>query len=302
MADVSVIILTYNEERHIARLIESCKPFAQDVFIVDSFSDDETLAIAESLGAHCVQHEFENQAKQFNWGLDNLPIETEWVLRMDADEYVPPELHEEIERRLPQLADDITGVFIAFRVMFLDRWIKHGGFYPTYILRLFRYGAGRYEERWMDEHIRLDRGRAIKFESDFIHDNLQTIGWWTGKHNNYATREAVDLLKERFDLVGEEEEEEISPSLLGTQAERKRWLKKKYTHMPLFVRPVIYFVYRYFLQLGILDGRPGLVWHFLQAFWYRFLVDAKFYEIVFRTDGDPQEIKDYLRDEYGIEL
>jgi len=187
--DLSVIILTFNEEKHIARCIESLLPFANDIFIVDSFSTDKTVEIVESLGVKVYQNKWPgNHAIQFQWGLDNCPIETVWVMKMDSDEYVLPDLASEIQQKLQGIPDSVSGVFIKRRVYFMDRWIKHGSYYPTWLLRIWRYKNGKMEQRWMDEHIKLSSGTTVQFEHDLVDDNKNNLTWWTEKHNNYATR------------------------------------------------------------------------------------------------------------------
>jgi glycosyltransferase involved in cell wall biosynthesis len=297
--NISVLILTYNEELHIERCIKSLLPFTKEIFIVDSYSTDRTVEIAESLGAKVYQNKWVNYAVQYQWGLDNCSIETEWVMRMDADEYVLPELAEEINAKMNTIDADVSGIYIKRRVYFMDRWIKHGGYYPTWLLRIWRYDKGRIEERWMDEHIKLSSGKTIQFENDLVDDNKNNLTWWTEKHNNYATREAVDILNIIYSF---KTYDEVEPNLWGTQEQRKRWLKIRYASMPLFLRPILYFTYRYFLKLGFLDGKPGLVWHFLQGGWYRFLVDAKINEIYFRAGKDREKILEFLKKEYGIEF
>ncbi|WP_337873316.1 glycosyltransferase family 2 protein [Ignavibacterium sp.] len=297
----TLIVLTYNEEKHIERCINSAKEVCSEIFIVDSFSTDNTMSIATKLGALVYQHQWlGNQAKQFNWGLENLPIKTEWVLRLDADEYLTPELVSEINQKLPELSEDITGVILKRRVYFMNRWIKHGSYYPTYLLRLWRFGSGKYEERWMDEHVKLDKGKTITFENDFVDDNLNNLTWWINKHNTYATREAIDLLniKYKFSSV-----DGLIAELFETQDKRKRWFKEKlYIRIPPFIRPFFYFIYRYFFKLGFLDGVPGLIWHFLQGFWYRFLVDSKIYDIERRAKKENKTIPEVIKEHYGIDI
>jgi glycosyltransferase involved in cell wall biosynthesis len=301
MNQISLVILTYNEEKQISRCIKSVKDICADIFIIDSFSTDSTVKIAESLGVKVFQREWvNNHAKQFNWGLANLPIKTEWVLRLDADEYLTPELCNEINLKLPELSKDITGVIFKRRVYFMNRWIKHGGYYPTYLLRLWRFGSGKYEERWMDEHVKLTQGRTITFENDFVDDNLNNITWWTNKHNNYSTREAIDLLNIKYKFsstIG------IDANLSEAQDKRKRWFKENlYTNIPLFLRPSLYFIYRYIFKLGFLDGIPGLIWHFLQGFWYRFLVDAKIYDIERRAKKKNKTIPEVIKKHYHLDV
>jgi glycosyltransferase involved in cell wall biosynthesis len=297
--DISVVILTYNEELHIERCIKSLLPVVKEIFIIDSFSTDKTVEIAESLGAKVYQNPWINYALQFQWGLDNCPIKTEWVMRMDSDEYILPELQNEISNKMESIENDISGIYIKRRVYFKDRWIKHGSYYPTWLLRIWRYKDGKIEERWMDEHIKLSTGKTIQFESDLVDDNLNDLTWWTTKHNNYATREAVDVLNIIHEFL---KYDEVDSNFFGTQEERKRFLKKKYANLPLFTRPFIYFLWRYFIKLGFIDGKQGLIWHFLQGFWYRFLVDAKIYEIQKKAKDLNLSLKDTLIKEYGFKL
>jgi glycosyltransferase involved in cell wall biosynthesis len=299
MKDISVLILTYNEELHIKRCIESLLLITNNIFIVDSFSTDATVEISKSLGAKVYKNKWTNYAKQYQWGLDNCPIETEWVMRMDSDEFILPELADEINSKMNRLDNNISGVFIKRRVNFMGRWIKHGGYYPIWLLRIWRYTDGKIEERWMDEHIKLSKGKTVQFDNDLVDDNKNDLTWWTNKHNHYATREAVDILNT---IYGFKTYDEVEPNLFGTQEQRKRKLKHIYARMPLFLRPFIYFMWRYFIKLGFLDGKQGLVWHFLQGFWYRFLVDAKINEIYIKAGKNKDRIQKVLKDDYGIEF
>ena len=297
--DISVIILTYNEELHIERCIKSLLPVVKEIFIIDSFSTDKTVEIAERLGAKVYQNPWINYALQFQWGLDNCPIETEWVMRMDSDEYILPELQNEISNKMQNIQEDTSGIYIKRRVYFKDKWIKHGSYYPIWLLRIWRYKDGHIEQRWMDEHIKLTKGETIQFENDLVDDNLNDLTWWTTKHNNYATREAVDILNIIHEFINYDE---VNSNFFGTQEERKRFLKKKYANLPLFTRPFIYFLWRYFIKLGFLDGKQGLIWHFLQGFWYRFLVDAKIYEIEKKAKDSNLSLKETLIQKYGFIL
>lgn len=300
MLDLSVIILTYNEELHIRRCLENVLPFAKKVFVVDCFSTDKTKEIASHLGAEVVEHAWPgNQAEQFNWALDNLPISTEWVLRLDADEYLLPELVEELREKLPTLPEDVTGIIFNRRHIFMGQWMRRG-IYPVKLLRVFRYGKGMCEQRLMDEHIQLTEGRAVEFEHDFCDHNLNNLSWFCHKHVNYAIREAVDLLDIELDLTGAAESDngkEISPQALA-----KRMKKHQYAKQPLFWRSFAYFCYRYFLKGACLDGKVGFIWTFLQGWWYRTLVDAKVFEIKRQCGNDKEKIKALLRREYGIRL
>ncbi len=297
MPDLSVLILVHNEELHIERCIRSLLPVCKKVYIVDSFSTDKTVEIAKALGAEVYQNSWTNYAIQYQWGLDNCPIDTEWIMRMDADEYLLPELQEEILQNLEHLPNDVSGVYIKRRVYFMEKWIKHGSYYPTWLLRIWRYDLGRIEERWMDEHIKLSSGKVIQFENDLVDDNKNNLTWWINKHNNYATREAIDILNIIYDF---KVYDEITPNFFGTQEQKKRWLKKKYAKLPLFLRPLLYYIWRYFIKLGFFDGKEGLIWHFLQAAWYRFLVDAKINEIYYNAGKDKENIRQFIYSKYGI--
>ena len=300
MLDISVIILTYNEELHIHRCLENVFSIAKKIYVVDCFSTDKTKEIALELGAEVVEHKWPgNQVEQFNWALNNLSITTKWVLRLDADEYLLPELIEELQTKLPLLDESVTGVIFNRRHIFMGQWMKRG-IYPVKLLRLFRYGKGMCEQRLMDEHIQLTEGHAVEFEHDFCDHNLNNLSWFCHKHVNYAIREAVDLLDMELNLTGAaatDEEKDIS-----RQALAKRMKKHKYAKQPLFWRSFAYFCYRYFLKGACLDGKVGFIWTFLQGWWYRTLVDAKIFEIKRQCGKDKEKIIRLLRNDYGIDL
>lgn len=272
---LSVIILTYNEELNIRNCLESVKDIAESIYIVDSFSPDGTIGIAKEYTEKIYQHPFKDQASQFNWALENLPVSTEWIMRLDADERITPELKNEITKELYKIPQEITGLYVKRRVYFMGRWIKHGGYYPTWLLRIFRKGKAVCEQKNMDEHIVILRGETAKLANDIIDENHKGLSFWIDKHNKFAERE----MRETVNIHNMRTGEEINPHLTGGQVQRKRWLKKNvYLKLPLFFRPLFYYIYRYVFWLGFLDGKEGLIFHFLQGFWYRFLVDAKIYE------------------------
>ena len=298
MLDISAVILTYNEEIHIQRCIENIKPIAKYVFLVDSSSTDKTVEIAVRSGASIFQNQWPgNQAAQFNWALENLPIKTEWVLRIDADEYLYPELIEEITQKLDALPKGVTGVVFKRRHIFLNKWMKRGT-YPVKLLRLFRHRKAVCEQLLMDEHIYLLEGELVEFDHDFADHNLNNLNFWIQKHNGYAIREAADLLDLKLNFSG------TAGSITGLseQAATKRKKKIWYAKQPLFWRSFAYFVYRYFFKLGFLEGKEGFLWHFLQGWWYRTLVDAKIYEIKEVCGTDQTKIKEYFKKEYSIEI
>ena len=264
MTNLSVIILTKNEKLHIKRCLEKLAPLEpRQIFIVDCFSTDESDKIAIKMGATVVQREWPGlYAKQFNWALDNLPIKASWVLRLDADEYLTEGTIERLKVELPTLSEDVAGLRIELKRRFMGGEIRHGTS-GIMLLRVFRYGVGRCEERAMDEHIQLGKGRCIDFGGAFYDDNLNSFGWWQEKHRGYAKREAMDAIS-----LFSNHERLKNPSTTDKK-------KIKYYKLPPYFRAFVYFCYRYFFRLGFLDGYAGWMWHFWQGLWYRCLVDQE---------------------------
>lgn len=300
MSDISVFILTFNEELHIERCINSIKDLTSKIYVIDSFSNDNTVAIARLNGAIILQNAWVDHATQVNWAIKNCPFDTNWIMRLDADEVITTELSSELKTKLSSLNENVTGLNVKRRVFFMGKWIKHGGYYPTWLLRIWRNGSAICEQRIMDEHMKLLHGDVVNLNSDIIDENINNITWWTEKHNNYATKEAFELLNHVYNFNSTTEL--VQPRFFGSQTQRKRWLKYHYASIPLFVRPFIYFIYRYFCLLGFLDGSRGLIWHFLQGFWYRFLVDVKIFDIYRRAGRDRNKVISCLKDFYGIKI
>lgn len=274
---ITTIILTHNEELHIARSIASARSYGSDVLVVDSFSSDRTVEIAREAGARVMQNRFENYARQFNWALEHGEVASDWIVRLDADEIIGPDLAQRISRELPGLPADVAGITFDRRHIFMGRWVRHGGRYPLRLLRLWRRGKGVVEDRWMDEHVVIDEGRILHMAGQFDDASLKDLTFFTAKHNGYATREAIDVLDGRYGLLGGSE---VAVESAGKQAAFKRWIKEKvYNRLPFGTGPLIYLLVRLFPQLGILDGPTGITYHVLQGFWYRFLVDAKVMEL-----------------------
>lgn len=273
---LTAVILTANEQQHLARAIGSVKDIAGRVVVVDSGSSDRTCEIARSLGAEVYENKWVNYATQFNWALDQLASDTEWVLRLDADEIVTPGLAAEIQQALDALGEEVEGVYVSRRMNFLQKPVRYGGVFPIRVLRLFRYGKGRCEDRWMDEHIKVE-GQTADFSGDIVDDNLNPLTWWTEKHNSYASREVIDLLNLEYHFMPHDT---VASLQGGQQVGVKRLLKEKiYARLPPGMRAFVYFFYRYVIRLGFLDGREAAAFHVLQGFWYRFLVDTKLLEV-----------------------
>lgn len=287
---ITALILTFNEEQHIARCIESLKPVVERICIVDSYSKDRTVEIAKALGADVLQNPWKNYATQFQFGLDNAGITTAWTMRIDSDEYLEPGLQQEIREFLIN-PGSINAVYFRRKMVFLGQPITHGFFYPAMMLRLWRSGQGTIEPRWMDEHIVVDNAVAQTLNGgDLVDANLNNLAWWTNKHVGYARREVYDIVATR------EKIQQVDETKLSGQAKYKRFLKDQiYARLPSAVRGAAYFGYRYFLGAGFLDGKAGFFFHFLQGFWYRTYVDAVMFELEREAHAKDLTLYEYLK-------
>lgn len=274
---ITIVILTYNEEVHLERCLLSVLPLTSDIYIVDSFSNDRTVEIAEKYSVKVLQNKWENNhATQFNWALDRLPADGRWIIRLDADEVLDQTLVDTLNQELPTLNPDIAGIYCDRKICFQGKLIQFGGVGKNKVIRIFRQGMGRSEARWMDEHIKVD-GPCIQLPGSIIDNNLNSLAWWIEKHNNYSSREAVDLLNLKYGLFNSTS---IASNTFSSSIGRKRWVKENiYIKIPGGMRAFSYFIYRYIFRLGFLDGAIGAQFHFLQAWWYRYLVDAKIAEV-----------------------
>ena len=301
MSGITAIILTFNEEIHIARCIGSLSSVCDRICIIDSFSSDRTVEIARSLGAEVYQNAWENNyAAQLNWGITQVNAQTTWTLRIDADEYLSPELVTEIKSTLDQVSDNVSGIELTRKVYFKGRWIRYGGFYPTHLLRIWRSGKGVCESRLMDEHMILSYGEIIRLNENLVDDNLNSIHWWVNKHNNYARREAADILNQVYQFADETNLSEVE---IGKQAALKRGAKNQvYNRLPLGIRACMYFVLRFVFQLGFLDHPKVWVFHFMQGLWYRLLVDMNVYEAKLSCGEDKQKMKDLVINSWKIKI
>ena len=273
MTSVTAVVLTFNESIHIGRCIARLKPIADRIVVIDSFSTDDTVAIAHAAGATVFQHPFVNHAAQFAWGLEQAAIDDGWVLRVDADEYIEPALIDALRQAVTELPADVTGIDMRRKVYFQGRWIRWGGYYNTVLTRMWRAGTAHVEQRWMDEHVAMLRGRTVWLKAgDLVDDNLRDLTWWTDKHNGYTTRQMIEFLNLEYPLMPPG----TGDDKLSARANRKRFMRNSlYARSPLYLRATLYFMQRYFLRLGFLDGRRGFVFHFLQGYWNFMLMDAK---------------------------
>lgn len=298
-AMITVVILTRDEERHINRAIQSVSSIASRIYVVDSGSNDQTVEIATSMGARVLFNPWTNHAAQFNWALDQLPQDTDWVLKLDADEIVSPRLVSELSAKLGDLPPEVGGVSVSRRMNFLGQRVRWGGVFPIRLVRIFRHGRGRSESRWMDEHIVVS-GEVVGFRGEIVDDNLKSLSWWTAKHNAYASREVIELLNLEYCFM---EPSATATMHSGPHAGLRRWMKERiYAQLPIGMRAFCYFFYRYVLRLGFLDGREGAAFHILQGFWYRYLVDMKLHEVKRRMNEHEVDVIQAIRDVLAVDL
>tara|TARA_Y200000002_G_scaffold223358_1_gene184491 strand:- start:5172 stop:6089 length:918 start_codon:yes stop_codon:yes gene_type:complete len=295
---MSAVVLTYNEEKHLDRCINSIYNLCEEIVVVDSFSNDLTPQIAKKYNCKFLQNPFKNYSDQFNWGLKHISSEMEWVLRIDADEYLTDDLILNLKKSIPSLDNKICGLTLNRLMYFMEIPLKYGGMYPISHLRIFRNGKGYCEKRWMDERIVLNEGITLHIDGDLIDNNLNNLNWWIQKHNNYAVREAIDILNDKYKF----NDIDVIHQDLKNNGFFRRKIKLIYNKLPLFFRSFAFFIIRYFFQLGFLDGKKGFVWTVLQCFWYRFLIDAQIFEVYNKCGKDKSKIIKYFKDQYNYDV
>ena len=266
MADITAIILTKNEEINIADCIDSIRNIVCRIIVIDSYSTDNTVKIASEMGAEVIQHTFQTHAKQYKYAVSHSNIMTRWILRIDADERLTKESAHELEELCKQnMESDVTGIIVRFKKNFLGKDLYHGGVYPWKKLICYKTGKGDIEDRAMDEHIVVFEGRVTELKNDSLHFDFKSLEAWTEKHNWYSSKEAADY----FSIEKRADEKHSLKTIIKN---------KLYYKLPIGTRAHIYFIYRYYLKMGFLDGKEGKIYAFLQAYWSRYLVDAKIYE------------------------
>ena len=300
MNSITAVILTFNESLHLQRCIESIFPLTKNIVVVDSFSTDDTVDIARRTGATILQRAWQNNhSVQFNWALSQLPAKTEWVFRIDADEILTTALIDEIKQTLLTINSSIVGLQCIRKMVFQGSLLKYGGMGGTRTLRLFRFGHGRSESRWMDEHIKLD-GQSLNLSGAIIDNNLQSLEWWRAKHENYAKREAVDLLNLKYHFSASDS---VASQAVVSQLSLKRKIKEKiYARLPKGLRSMAYFMYRYILLGGFLDDANGRSFHRLQGYWYRNLADRNVAQVERYKQEHGVDIKTAITHVLGISV
>jgi len=277
--EFSFIILTYNEEIHLPRLLQSIKSLDVKVYILDSGSKDSTIQIATEFGAEIKTNPFENHPKQWDFALKNFNITTPWIICLDADQIVTPQLLERLNTFKDEENKDVDGIYFIRKNYFKNKWIKHGGYFPFYLLKMVRFNSVFSDLNENMDHRFIVNGKTKIWKDGFvIEENLKEnkISFWIEKHNRYSDLVAIEEVERMKQL----RLQTIKPRFWGSPDERTAWLKQLWWKMPRIVRPMIYFLYRMTFQLGILDGTTGIIFHFLQGFWFRLIVDIKIDEIL----------------------
>jgi glycosyltransferase involved in cell wall biosynthesis len=280
---ISVLIPAKNEELNLPACLMSVAR-ADQVFLVDSQSTDRTVEIAENWGAKVVQFYFNSSwPKKKNWSLANLPFRHDWVLIVDCDERIIPELWDEIAEVIQN--PDYDGYYLNRRVFFLGKWLRYGGRYPDWNLRLFKHQKGRYEslgaesvpntgDNEVHEHVILDGRRVGYLKHDMLHEDFRDLYHWIQRHNSYSNWEA----RVYYNIIHNTgDDKSIEPNFFGEPVQRTRFLKKIWV---LFVpaKPWIRFILIYFLRWGFLDGKAGYIYAKLMAY-YEYQIAAKLYEL-----------------------
>ena len=277
MSDFSFIILAYNEELHLPRLLKSIQALNAPVYILDSGSTDKTLEICKEYDAETAHHPFENHPKQWHEALTRFPITTPWTIGLDSDQVVTPELLAKLQNFKNEDYQDINGIYFNRKNFFKGKWLRYGGFYPKYLLKMFRTGIGYSDLNENMDHRFIVPGKTIIWKDGHIlEENLKEneISFWIAKHNRYSDLVASEEI-ERMKLL---RSQTVQPKLFGNPDERIAWMKSIWWRLPLGLRPCLYLFYRMFFRLGILDGKAGILFHFLQGFWFRLIVDVKIKE------------------------
>lgn len=295
-ANVTAIILTNNEEKHLERCILSLKNIIKRIVVIDSLSTDKTHEILKNHNIEFFQKKWVNYSSQLNWGIEKAEVKTDWILRIDPDEIPSQSFTNNIKNYLDKLPINVSGISITRRLIFLEKEIKFGGDFPQMDVRLWRNGKGKCENTWSDEHMIID-GLIENSNLDIIDNNINNITWWTDKHNRFAIREMIEFFSQK------ERVKEKNHFKLSKKTEKMKNIKFKiYYRFPMFLRALVFFIYKYLLRLGFLGGWQGFIWCFLQSFWYRILVDVKILEIRNIMKKNNFTFKEAIKKEYGVEI
>jgi len=268
MKGISFLILTYNEELNIRHTLENIKEVADEILILDSYSNDNTISIVKKYGAKVYYRKFDNFSAQRKFAFSNIPITYDWIFVIDADEILTDELKKELKETINNENNGFDAFFIKRRFYWQGKWLKRC-FYPLYLLRFGKKGLINCDDRPINEHIICTTNNVGYLQNDFIDYNRKDLSDWVRKHNDYSTREAEQLITH----------DNVKYNPFKSQYERKRWIRTKiWNRLPAVMRPFLYFFYRYFFQRGFLDGKKAFMYHFIDSFVYRTLIDFKYLE------------------------
>jgi len=268
---LTVLILTYNEEIHIQRCIKSVYKFAEQIIIIDSYSNDQTLKLCKKYNKKIkiFKNKFVNQAKQINWALKNINFKSNWVLRLDADEYLSEGLRKNIHK-INKIHENYRGIILKRKVVFLNKIINYGGTSPHKTLRIWKNGFAKCQNVWMDEQI-IVKGKIFDFDEVIYDHNLNNLSWWINKHKKYSIREAKNYYEQK-------NKKNIAFKKKDLSKFNQRMKYKYYYKLPLFIRPFLLFLFSYILKLGFLSGIRGFIFYFSQVLLYRLMVDFNIFK------------------------
>jgi len=268
---------------HLPRLLQSIADLNAPVFILDSGSTDATIAIAEQHGAQTAHHPFFNHPQQWDYALKTFAVQTPWVICLDADQTVSALLKQKLAAFKAQDHAHINAIYFNRKYVFKGQWIKHGGYFPFYLLKMFRYGAGYSDLNENMDHRFVVPGDSLIWQDGVIlEENFKenNISFWLDKHNRYSNLVA----QEEVERMRSMRMQTVKPGFFGSPDERTAWRKQLWWKLPRYVRPLLYLTQRMIFQLGFLDRRTGIIFHFLQSFWFRLVVDIKIDEILKQQD------------------
>lgn len=292
---ITAIICTYNEEIHIKRCIEALQNICCQIIVLDSYSQDKTVEIAKSLGVDVYYKEYITFSEKLNYAINNLTINGDWVLRIDADEYFDDKAIKSI-KEINSISKDVNGFRITRKIKFLGKVMRDSS---SFHLKIWRKGYALCEERWMDERMILKSGKQENIEGCVFDDNLTSLKDWINKHSNYAVKEALDIYLSHNNLLSKNQ---LDANVFGKNEESIRYFKTIYSRFPLFIRPILLFLYKYLIKGGFRSGMEGFIWCFLQSFWYRFLVDVIIYECNKNHFKNDVSVMNYFENKYGINI
>jgi len=270
----SFIILTFNEEIHLPRLLDSIRELGAPVYILDSGSTDNTLEIAEQFKAQVQVNKFENHPKQWDFALKNFDVKTPWIIGLDADQIVTPELFNLLKNFKDEDYKNINAIYFNRKNFFQGTWIKHGGYYPFYMLKMFRTRIGFSDLNENMDHRFVAPGKSSIWKDGYLlEENLKEndTEFWIAKHRKYSKL----IAEEEYERLYSNRRQTVEPLFFGTPDQRRAWFKRLWWNLPLGLRPYLYFSYRLIFKLGILDGKTGIYFHYLHALWFRKLVDKE---------------------------